>query len=115
MGPGLGTVFHFVESKLGGTVDDFTFTAQTMRRVVQEVRGMQAERAALEMELNRREFEIKILQMTQGALKMEIDRLRAATAPVTVYATDAVVTFGPSGVMLQAPLVEMTGDVTVTA
>lgn len=40
---------------------------------------------------------------------------RVEKGSVVVYATDAVVTFGPAGVTLQAPLVEMHGDVTVTA
>jgi hypothetical protein len=75
----------------------------------------ESDRAALLADLSRKSFEIQILQMTQGALKMEIDRLRAEAAPVTVYATDAVVTFGPAGVTLQAPMVEMHGDVTVSA
>lgn len=62
--------------------------------------------AALEMELNRRAFENQILQMTQGALKIEIDRLRAE--PAKLYATGAVVKFDRDGsVSVVADAVEM--------
>lgn len=62
--------------------------------------------AALEDALARKSFEIQILQMTQGALKMEIDRLRAE--PAKLYATGAVVKFDRDGsVSVVADAVEM--------
>lgn len=46
--------------------------------------------------------------MTQGALKMEIDRLRNQP---TIAATDATVTISHDGITLSAPMVSITGEV----
>jgi hypothetical protein len=68
--------------------------ADTVRELLRCAEGRASEpaqrAAALEAELARKSFEIQILQMTQGALKMEIDHLRAASAP-TIAATGAEV------------------------
>lgn len=71
----------------------------------------EADRAALLTELSRKAFEIQILQMTQGALKMEIDRLRAGSAP-TIAANGAEITILTDGtVRIKADCLSVTCDV----
>jgi hypothetical protein len=68
---------------------------------VHEIRDLQAER-------NRLAFEVQILQMTQGALKMEIDRLREEA----VIASDATVTVSRDGkITIAAPSIRIAGKV----
>lgn len=89
--------------------------ADTVRELLRcaEVRASEpAQRAAaLEAELARKSFEIHILQMTQGALKMEIDRLRAEAAPA-IAATGAEMTILTDGtVRIKADCLSVSGDV----
>lgn len=110
MGKALGEFCGVVERlrDMGELETPLAFEGSLLEAAVRDARALQASR-------DRLFFEIQILQITQGALKMEIDRLRAEAVPVKVYATDAIVTFGRDGVTLQAPLVEVHGDVTVQA
>jgi hypothetical protein len=94
-----------------------TFDLGLVVDALREIDELEQERARVAAERDRLAFEIQILQIGQGALKMEVERLRAAPAPVEIYTNGApvkvlgngaVVTIERDGAMtLQARCVEM--------
>lgn len=108
MGQALETVLQNVEtlrqSPMAGDITMIGVEARLLDDAVREVRALQASRDRLFME-------VQILQMTQGALKMEIDRLRAEAAP-TIAATGAEMVFSRNGaIVIKADCLSITGDV----
>lgn len=85
---------------------------ELLKHAVPEIRELQGELQRITASRDRLFFEIQILQMTQGALKMEIDRLRAekATGP-TIRANDAILKFNPDGTFDLSGEVIQIGDV----
>ncbi|HEX7906709.1 MAG TPA: hypothetical protein VF534_01270 [Paraburkholderia sp.] len=106
----MGQAIEHIRVRLDNEVTHTQFIVgrDVLREVVAEADKLQSERIALHQDLARREFEIQMLQMTQGALKMEIDRLRSQP---TITAENATVTISRDGITLTAPMVVMTGDV----
>lgn len=69
--------------------------------------------AILKAERDRLAFEIQILQIGQGALQMEIERMRASRAELS--AVDAIIKIGADGsISIDAGCVEIKGAVTAT-
>ena len=80
-----------------------------IRAMLTDLASLATERDQLREALARKAFEVQVLEMTQGALKMEIDRLRSEPA---VSAVDATVTVARDGsITINAPMVAVTGNV----
>ncbi|MEX3764406.1 hypothetical protein [Paraburkholderia phenoliruptrix] len=82
--------------------------AHNIRAILADLQAVAKERDELRDALARKAFEVTVLELTQGALKMEIDRLRDDA----VVASNATVTVSRDGKMtITAPLVVLSGKV----
>ena len=82
-----------------------------IRKILADLATIAKERDELRDALARKTFEVTVLQMTQGALKMEIDRLRSEPR---VAALNATVIVDPLGnITISAPEIAITGNVEV--